>query len=64
MTAAAAAPTAPLSLFNRRSGVGCIANRHTVRWCGSQSRHAEEPKDQGHQRCYKQSLHQVASHSC
>jgi hypothetical protein len=64
MTAAAATPTAPLRFLNRRSGIGCVANRHAIRWSGSQSWHAEQPKDQGHQRRYKQSLHQVASHSC
>lgn len=47
----------PLSLLNRGKGVGHIADTRATGWSRLQSRHAEEAKEKGHQRCYHYSLH-------
>ena len=57
MTASTTTPTAPLSLLNRGDGVGRIADTRATGWSRLQSRHAEEAKAEGHQRCYHYPLH-------
>jgi hypothetical protein len=52
-------PTAPLCFFNRRNGVSRRADRRPIRWSSLQRRHAEQAKEQSHQRSYNYSLHQV-----
>src|ERR1700690_592639 len=58
-TATTTTPAAPLRFFNRRKGVSRRADRGPIRWSSLQRRHAEQAKDQSHQRSYHYSLHQV-----
>jgi len=43
--------SAPLSLYDRRSCVGCRADRLAVRWSRLRGRHADEAKSYGQHRC-------------